>query len=134
MVDPGKKSRDDSGGSKIFSSNAKLMWDEFAETYDKIDGEYDVMVQLPVCTCNGASFYKDHVQLLKLMQFVMGLDDVYAPIISTLLTTEPLPTVKEAFSLLSKDESHGNMHFGSLGVKASSYAFASRYDNKGNSL
>ncbi|GJQ92446.1 hypothetical protein Tco_0003585 [Tanacetum coccineum] len=108
MVDPGKKYRDDSGGSNsntvidindplylhssdtnVFSSNAKLMWDELAETYDKID--------------------------------------------CTLLTTEPLPTVKEAFSLLSKDESHGNMHSGSLGVKASSSAFASRYDNKGNS-
>ncbi|GKG24600.1 hypothetical protein Tco_0395228, partial [Tanacetum coccineum] len=90
--------------------NAKLMWDELAETYDKIDGsvifnlhykintisqngsklsdyyhklnslwrEYDAMVQLPVCTCDGASSYKDHAQLLKLMQFVMGLDDVYA--------------------------------------------------------
>ncbi|GJZ81998.1 putative transcription factor interactor and regulator CCHC(Zn) family protein [Tanacetum coccineum] len=95
---------------QVFSSNAKLMWDELAETYDKIDGsiifnmhykintisqngsklsdyyhklnslwrKYDAMVQLPVCTCDEASSYKDHVQLLKLMLFVMGLDDVYA--------------------------------------------------------
>nr|GEW08730.1 hypothetical protein [Tanacetum cinerariifolium] len=117
--------------------NVKLIWDELAETYDKIDRslifnlhdkiniisqnrsklshyyhnlnsiwrEYDDMVQLTVCTCDGASSYKDHAQLLKLMQFVIGLDDIYAPIRSTLLTTEPLPNVKEDFSLLSKDES-----------------------------
>ncbi|GKB19695.1 ribonuclease H-like domain-containing protein, partial [Tanacetum coccineum] len=73
------------GFINVFSSNAKLMWDELAETYDKIDGslnylwrKYDAMVQLPVCTCDEASSYKDHVQLLKLMQFVMGLNDVYA--------------------------------------------------------
>ncbi|GKA48941.1 putative reverse transcriptase domain-containing protein [Tanacetum coccineum] len=103
--------------------NAKLMWDELAETNDKIDGlvifithckinpvsqngsklsdyyhklnslwrGYDAMVQLPVCICEGVSSYKDHAQLLKLMQFVMGLDDVYAPIRSTLLTTDSLP-------------------------------------------
>ncbi|GKA14753.1 ribonuclease H-like domain-containing protein [Tanacetum coccineum] len=65
-----------------WESNAKLMWDELAETYDKIDG-------LP-------------------------------------------PTVKEAFSLLSRDESHRNMHSGSSGVKASSSTFASRFDNKGS--
>ncbi|GJT04205.1 hypothetical protein Tco_0838667 [Tanacetum coccineum] len=85
----------------VFSSNAKLMWDELAETYDKIDGEYDTMVQLHVCTCEGSSSYNDHAQLLKLMKFVMGLDDVYAPIRCTLLTTEPLPIVNESFSLSS---------------------------------
>ncbi|GJZ41619.1 putative reverse transcriptase domain-containing protein [Tanacetum coccineum] len=74
--------------------------------------EYDAMVQLHVYTCDGASDYKDHAQLLKLMQFVMGLDDVYAPIRSTILTSKPLPTVKEDFSLLSRDKSHRTMHVG----------------------
>ncbi|GJU81182.1 putative RNA-directed DNA polymerase [Tanacetum coccineum] len=82
---------------------------------DSIWREYDAMVALRVCVCDSASSYKDHAQLLKLMQFMMGLDDVYAPIKSTILTTEPLPTVKEAFSLLSRDESHRTMHSGVLG-------------------
>ncbi|GKE12807.1 putative transcription factor interactor and regulator CCHC(Zn) family protein [Tanacetum coccineum] len=95
--------------------------------------EYDAMAALPVCICNGASSYKDHAQLLKLMQFVMGLDDVYAPIRSTILTTEPLHTIKEAFSLLSMDESYRTMHSGGSGVKGSTSAFSSRpNDNKGN--
>ncbi|GKC73143.1 ribonuclease H-like domain-containing protein [Tanacetum coccineum] len=58
------------------------------------------------------SDYKDHDQLLKLMQFVMDLNDVYAPLRSTILTSKPLPTVKEAFSLLPRDKSHRTMHAG----------------------
>ncbi|GJY67290.1 hypothetical protein Tco_0469528 [Tanacetum coccineum] len=119
----------------LFSDNAKKMWDELAETYDKVDGsrEYDAMVALPVCICDGASSYKDHAQLLKLMQFVMGLDDVYTPIRSTILTTEPLHTIKEAFSLLSMDESYRTMHSRGSEVKGSTSAFSSRpNDNKGN--
>ncbi|GKB20995.1 hypothetical protein Tco_0854918, partial [Tanacetum coccineum] len=92
--------------------------------------EYDSMVQLPVCICEGVASYKDHAQLLKLMQFVIGLDDVYALIMSTLLTINPLPTIKEAFSLLSMDESHRNIHSGSSRVKASSSAFMTKCDNK----
>nr|GEV37688.1 hypothetical protein [Tanacetum cinerariifolium] len=42
---------------------------------------------------------KKHNDLLKLMQFLMGLDDVYTPI-SQILTTKPLPDVKSAFATL----------------------------------
>ncbi|GKF96336.1 hypothetical protein Tco_0289071 [Tanacetum coccineum] len=84
------------------------------------------MVQLHVCTCNGDSSYKDHAQLLKLIQFVMGLDDVYGPIRSTILTTDPLPTVKEAFSLFSREESHRLSHSGGSGVKGNNIAFVAR--------
>ncbi|GJV43753.1 putative RNA-directed DNA polymerase [Tanacetum coccineum] len=120
---------------QVFSSNAKTMWDELAETYDKVDGEYDAMVQLPVCTCDGASSYNDHAQLLKLMQFVMGLDDVYGPIRSTILTTDPLPTLKEAFSLFLREESHKLSHSGGSRVKGNNTAFLARPsgDSRGRS-
>ncbi|GJV00859.1 putative transcription factor interactor and regulator CCHC(Zn) family protein [Tanacetum coccineum] len=151
---------------QVFSSNAKTMWDELAETYDKVHGsvtfnlhhkintlsqngsklsdyyhklnslwrEYDAMVQLLVCTCDGAGSYKDHAQLLKLMQFVMGLDDVYAPIRSNILTTYPLRTVKEAFSLFSRNESYRLSHSGGSGVKRNNSAFVARPsgDSKGS--
>nr|GEV08691.1 hypothetical protein [Tanacetum cinerariifolium] len=98
-------------GSVIFDIHYKINivtqnGSKLSDYYHKLNSlwrEYDAMVALPAYTCDGASFYKDHAQLLKLMQFVMGLDDVYAPIRSTLLTTNPLSTVKEAFSLLSRD-------------------------------
>nr|GEW31011.1 reverse transcriptase domain-containing protein [Tanacetum cinerariifolium] len=77
--------------------------------------------------------YKDHALLLKLMQFVMGLVNVYAPIRSTIVTINPLSTVKEAFSLLSRDESRMTMHFGGSWVKGSTTTFNSTpVDNKGS--
>nr|GEU92731.1 ribonuclease H-like domain-containing protein [Tanacetum cinerariifolium] len=57
-------------------------------------------------------------------------NDVYDPIRSTLLTTKPLPTGKEVFSLLLMDESHRNIHFVGSGVKTGSSAFVSKFDNK----
>ncbi|GJT06256.1 ribonuclease H-like domain-containing protein [Tanacetum coccineum] len=125
-------------GSGIFNLHYKINTisqngSKLSDYYHKLNSlwrEYDVMVPPPVCTCEGASSYKDHAQLLKLIQFVMGLNDVHAPI--TLLTTEPLPTIKGDFSLLSRDKSHRNMHSGSYRVKESSSAFVSRYDNKGS--
>ncbi|GKD40469.1 hypothetical protein Tco_1260676, partial [Tanacetum coccineum] len=135
-----KETYDKIDGSVIFNLHYKINIvsqnvSKLSDYYHKLNSlwrEYDAMVQLPVYTCDGASSFKDHYHLLKLMQFVMGLDDVYAPIRSTLLTTNPLPTVKEAFSLLSRDESHKNIHFEGFGVKTGSSAFVSKCDNKEN--
>ncbi|GKC69766.1 hypothetical protein Tco_1115649, partial [Tanacetum coccineum] len=43
---------------------------------------------------------------MKLMRFLMGLDDVYQPIRSSLLNREVLPEVKDAFVILAREESH----------------------------
>ncbi|GJZ06792.1 ribonuclease H-like domain-containing protein [Tanacetum coccineum] len=41
--------------------------------------------------------------------FLMGLDESYLAIRSNLLTREPLPSVKTAFSVISSEESHRNI-------------------------
>ncbi|GJV29249.1 hypothetical protein Tco_1385697, partial [Tanacetum coccineum] len=46
-----------------------------------------------------------HHQLMKLMKFLMGLDDAYQPR-SALLTRDPLPNVKDAYNIVSREESH----------------------------
>ncbi|GJU96511.1 ribonuclease H-like domain-containing protein [Tanacetum coccineum] len=43
---------------------------------------------------------------MKLIQFLMGLDDVYQPIRSSLLTQPELPDVKDAFVIVCREESH----------------------------
>lgn len=43
---------------------------------------------------------------MKLMQFLMVLDDYYMYVRSSLLTTEPLLEVKDAYVVLSREESH----------------------------
>nr|GEX43374.1 hypothetical protein [Tanacetum cinerariifolium] len=75
---------------------------EYYHTFDALWREFDILVNLP----ERSYALKKHNDLLKLMQFLMGLDDVYTPIMSQILTTEPLHDVKSAFATLSRDESY----------------------------
>ncbi|GJT37651.1 putative RNA-directed DNA polymerase [Tanacetum coccineum] len=68
--------------------------------------EFDIMTKLPKCSCAARDDVSKHHQLMRLMQFLMGLNDVYQPIRSSLLSRETLPDVKEAFAIISREESH----------------------------
>ncbi|XP_071705226.1 uncharacterized protein [Rutidosis leptorrhynchoides] len=81
----------------IIITKLNAMWREF---YDM--NKIDDMV-------SANQSFQDHSQSLKLVQFLMGLDDVYTPIISQILTSDPVPNVKVAFSIVSRDKSH-RMH------------------------
>nr|GEW50686.1 hypothetical protein [Tanacetum cinerariifolium] len=50
--------------------------------------------------------FKKHNQLLKLMQFLMGLDDSYMEIRSFILSREILSDVRSAYATISSEESH----------------------------
>ncbi|GJS00359.1 ribonuclease H-like domain-containing protein [Tanacetum coccineum] len=127
----------------VFSDNAKKVWKELQETYDRIDGsivfnllqkinsfkqgglpvseyyhklnslwrEFDILTKLPDCTCDAMNELIDHAKLLKLMQFLIGLDDIYQPIRSSMLTREILPEVKDAFVIIAREESHRGIPF-----------------------
>ncbi|GJW14879.1 ribonuclease H-like domain-containing protein [Tanacetum coccineum] len=43
---------------------------------------------------------------MKLMQFLMGLDDTYMQIRSSILSRETLPDVRSAYAIISSEESH----------------------------
>ncbi|XP_073141785.1 uncharacterized protein [Henckelia pumila] len=45
----------------------------------------------------------------KLLQFLMGLNDSYAHVRSHILMTSPLPSVGQAFAIISQEESHRNI-------------------------
>ncbi|KAF5782447.1 putative RNA-directed DNA polymerase [Helianthus annuus] len=97
-----------------------------SEYYHKLNTmwkQFDVVLQLPSCSCQAAKDYNDFSTLIKLMQFLMGLDDVYQPVRTNLLTREPLPSVKVAFSIVSREESHRNT---SVGSKGQNVSFASK--------
>ena len=68
--------------------------------------KFDAMVKLPRCTCHAADDFKRHNQMMKLMQFLMGLDDTYMQIRSNILSRDPLPDVKGAYAIISSEESH----------------------------
>ncbi|GJS53378.1 hypothetical protein Tco_0626740 [Tanacetum coccineum] len=71
--------------------------------------QFDAMISLPPCTCEAAKHFDKHNQLIKLMQFLMGLDDSYLAIRSNILTRETLPLVKAAFAIIGGEESHRNI-------------------------
>ncbi|KAK1422630.1 hypothetical protein QVD17_17916 [Tagetes erecta] len=77
--------------------------------------QFDAMIHLPSCTCQASKEFNDFNQLIKLMQFLMGLDDIYQPVRTNLLTRDPLPTIKTAFSIISREESHRGAHASSKG-------------------
>nr|GEX92228.1 hypothetical protein [Tanacetum cinerariifolium] len=73
----------------VFSSNAATIWNELKDTYDRIDGS--IVFNL----------------LQKTNSFKQGgLDDIYQPIRSSILTREVLPGAKDAFLIISRKESH----------------------------
>ncbi|KAJ0912392.1 putative RNA-directed DNA polymerase [Helianthus annuus] len=80
-----------------------------AEYYHKLNimwKQLDQILQIPVCTCNASTQFNNFNHLIKLMQFLMGLDSGYQSVRTNLLIREPLPSVKEAFSIVSREESH----------------------------
>nr|GEW25857.1 ribonuclease H-like domain-containing protein [Tanacetum cinerariifolium] len=68
--------------------------------------EFDALTKLPNCTCEARNEVVDHDKLMKLMQFLMGLDDVYQPSRNSILTREVLLEAKDAFVIISREESH----------------------------
>ncbi|GJS88964.1 ribonuclease H-like domain-containing protein [Tanacetum coccineum] len=84
---------------QVYSKIDSEVWDELEETYDKIDGVLK------------------HNQLVRLMQFLMGLNDVYQPVRSNFLARDPLPDVKDAFAIVSREESHKGLAPDKLSAK-----------------
>ncbi|GJU34352.1 hypothetical protein Tco_1182706 [Tanacetum coccineum] len=68
--------------------------------------QFDALVELPRCTCHAVDGFKKHNQLMKLMQFLMGLNDTYMQIRSYILSRETLPDVRIAYAIISNEESH----------------------------
>ncbi|GKE66200.1 hypothetical protein Tco_1520361, partial [Tanacetum coccineum] len=84
--------------------------------------EFDTLTLFPAYTCVAQEYVLKHNQLIRLMQFLMGLNDVYQP---------PLPDVKEAFNIVSREESHRGLHPSS---GSSSEAHPAAFVAKSNNL
>ncbi|GKC11430.1 ribonuclease H-like domain-containing protein [Tanacetum coccineum] len=111
----------------VFSDNAQTAWKELNETYDRIDREFNILTKLRNCTCVARNEVIDHDRMLKLMQFLMGLDYVYQPIRSSILTKEILLEVNDAFVIVSREESHRGIPSSSVKTdKPQAYAFVAR--------
>nr|GEV94146.1 ribonuclease H-like domain-containing protein [Tanacetum cinerariifolium] len=108
-----------------------------ADYYHKLNAlwkKFNALVELPRCTCHATDGFKKHNQLMKLMQFLMGLDDTYMQIRSSILSKETLPDVRSAYAIISKKESHrttsGNISETSQRSRTS--VFTANVPNRGN--
>ncbi|GKA05105.1 reverse transcriptase domain-containing protein, partial [Tanacetum coccineum] len=130
----------------VYFENVAYVWKELESTYDRVDAshrlnslwrEFDTLTKLPKyvcevkCACASSSELVLHQQLMKLMQFLMGLDDSYQPIMSALLTRDPLPKVKDAYTTVLREESNRGVpkSFGVSESKINASSFAAKTFN-----
>lgn len=100
-------------GSVIFNIHQKINalsqnGQTVSDYYNKLDTlwkEFDGLTNLPECVWEAATRYNDHSKLIKLMQFLDGLDDSFNQVKIHILLMEPLPNIRFAFSVVSREES-----------------------------
>ncbi|GAV65409.1 UBN2_3 domain-containing protein, partial [Cephalotus follicularis] len=67
--------------------------------------EYASLVTLPSCGCETSKAYLEHDQQLKLLQFLIGLNESYNSLRSQMLMMSPLRSVGQSYSIISQEES-----------------------------
>ncbi|KAH0730631.1 hypothetical protein KY285_001539 [Solanum tuberosum] len=80
-----------------YFTKIKSLWDEF----DALNSSVNCLCD---CQCGGKGKMAKSIQDEGLIQFLMGLNDVYAAGKSNILMLSPLPSVNHAYSLLMQDE------------------------------
>ncbi|XP_075524501.1 uncharacterized protein LOC142556890 [Primulina tabacum] len=88
------------GNSSIstYYSRLRQLWDEYAS-----------LVTLPICSCESSRKFIEFDQQHKLFRYFIGLHESFVHIRSHILMMDPLPTVSNAFAIISKEESHRSL-------------------------
>ncbi|GJW23743.1 ribonuclease H-like domain-containing protein [Tanacetum coccineum] len=136
-----KETYDKVDGSVTFNLHHKINslsqnGSSIADYYHKLNAlwkQFDALVQLPRCTCHAAEDFKKHNSLMKLMQFLMGLDDSYMAIRSNIMSRDPLPDVRGTYAIISSEESHRVVSTSNVGTsqRSQSSVFNSSVNNRG---
>ncbi|GJU99130.1 ribonuclease H-like domain-containing protein [Tanacetum coccineum] len=74
--------------------------------FNALRKQFDALIEFPRCICHVVDDFKKHNRLMKLMQFLLGLDDTYMQIRSSNLLRETLHDVRSAYVIISSEESH----------------------------
>nr|XP_033508524.1 uncharacterized protein LOC104120500 [Nicotiana tomentosiformis] len=103
------------GNSDIaaYFTKLKRLWDE-------LDALNVIICCSCVCVCEGKTKLTKSLEDQRLIQFLMGLNDIYAQARGNILMMNPLPSIDVAYSLLLQDENqrevYANAHFNSESV------------------
>lgn len=66
--------------------------------------EYDAMVPSPNCTCPQSKEYIDHLQQMRLIQFLSGLNESYDQAHRQILLKGIAPSINQAYAMIIEDE------------------------------
>ncbi|XP_021802635.1 uncharacterized protein LOC110746704 [Prunus avium] len=102
-----------------YFTKLKGLWDEL-ETY-----------RTPL-TCNEMKAHNKEREEDKMMQFLMGLNDTFSGVRSSILMITPLPKVRQAYSLVIQDETQRQMTSGTTENFSIATAIQSRPNNSKN--
>ncbi|KAL0394128.1 UNVERIFIED_CONTAM: hypothetical protein Slati_4379000 [Sesamum latifolium] len=79
----------------------KRLWDELA-----------CLMPTPNCTCGSAKAVEEQTACNQLMQFIMGLNDVYDHVRTQILVMDPLPSVNKAYRMILLVEKQRQVNLG----------------------
>nr|GEX74088.1 RNA-directed DNA polymerase, eukaryota, reverse transcriptase zinc-binding domain protein [Tanacetum cinerariifolium] len=111
-----KETNDKVDGSVTFSLHHKIhtsrqngssIADYYYHRLNALWKQFEALIELPRSNYRATRDFKKHNQLMKLMQFLMGLDDTYMQIRSSILSRKTFPDVRSAYAPISSEESHG---------------------------
>ncbi|XP_075095518.1 uncharacterized protein LOC142173770 [Nicotiana tabacum] len=75
--------------------------------YSKLDdlwAEFESSIPFSGCDCVKSREFVEFLRQQKLMKFLIGLNDTYAPQKSQILMMNPTPTIDQAYSMLIQEE------------------------------
>ncbi|XP_031258700.1 uncharacterized protein LOC116116789 [Pistacia vera] len=92
----------------VYSTNASQGTNTVAIYFNKLKSLWDgldSLVSLPAPDSASTKTYLEHLNQQKLVEFLMGLNESYSMVKSQILLMNPLPSVKQAYSVVNQDES-----------------------------
>ncbi|GKC61390.1 hypothetical protein Tco_1088988 [Tanacetum coccineum] len=119
----------------VYSDNVASVWKELKSTYDKVDGcvIFNLLQKINNVK-QGGSFADDYYHRLNSLwrefdALTKLLKCVCEPIRSALITRDPLPKVKDAYTTVSRKESHRGVpeSFGASESKLKATSFAAKH-------
>ncbi|KAL0325089.1 UNVERIFIED_CONTAM: Retrovirus-related Pol polyprotein from transposon RE1 [Sesamum radiatum] len=109
-----------------YFTKLKQLWDEL--TY---------LAPVPHCNCEYSRTVVDYATSNQLMQFLMGLNDIYDHVRNQILVTDPLPNVNKAYSMILRVEKQRqinlSLHEGNEGAAMFTRAGAYKKDGQNKS-
>ncbi|XP_070055240.1 uncharacterized protein [Nicotiana tomentosiformis] len=113
----------DIADSVIYSKTAKELWDSLEQRFGRSNGAklYHLQKELSgLAQKNRKAKLTKSLEDQRLIQFLMGLNDIYAQARGNILMINPLPSMDVACSLLLQDknqrEVYANAHFNSQSI------------------